>query len=156
MPSEVWLACRDKGSVGRGGENMNEFALHRPSTFWPPSPLQDPSLVFLPLTLSSCTPATSCHTFPLQRAYVSERMLCEARVAAGTGQRLIFVARPVCIPTACRRLRGQQLLPAQFPQPGVSPESLQTATARTFLATSGQKRCIYSKRQAVLVRAGNG
>lgn len=39
------------------------------------------------------------------------------------------MARPVCIPTACRRLEGQLLLPALFPQPGVSPESLQTATA---------------------------
>lgn len=50
--------------------------------------------------------------------------LCKARGAANTGQRLIFVARPVCIPTACRRLGGQLLLPAPFPHPRASPERL--------------------------------
>lgn len=50
--------------------------------------------------------------------------LCKARGGANTGQRLIFVARPVCIPTACRRLGGQLLLPAPFPHPRASPESI--------------------------------
>lgn len=34
------------------------------------------------------------------------------------------MAGPVCIPTACRRLGGQLLLPAPFPHPRASPDNL--------------------------------
>lgn len=56
--------------IQRRGKSMNEFATHRPFT----SPLYSkilPSSFFL----STCSSATSCHTFPLVCAYVSESVL---------------------------------------------------------------------------------
>lgn len=85
---------------------MNEFALHRPSTFWPPSPLQNPSLVFLPLTLSSCAPATSCRTFPLQCAYVSERMLVRSQSGGRYWPEANFCGQTSVYPDGLQASRG--------------------------------------------------
>ena len=112
-PSEVWLACTSRE------RNMNEFTpALQPSTSTLYSQILSPSLV-LPLhglQLRRVTLFHSCVRLSL-RVY-----LCEAN----SGQGLIFVAGSVCIPTACRRLRGQ-LFPAPFPRsllPRASPENL--------------------------------
>lgn len=109
-PSEVWLASTS------WERNMNEFTpALQPSTSTLYSQILSPLLV-LPLhapQLRRVTLFHSCVRLSL-RVY-----LCEAN----SGQRLIFVAGSVCIPTACRRLRGQ-LFPAPFPLPRASPENL--------------------------------
>lgn len=114
-PSEVWLARTEKG------RNMNEFITPRPSTSTLYSQILPAS--FSLATHSSTSPS---HTFPMVcTVRVSVRVyLSKARGAANTGQRLIFVARPVCVPAACRRLKGQLLLPAPFLHSRASSEPL--------------------------------
>lgn len=112
---EVWLA-RTR-SVRRGGGGEKYEWIYSSTLFLPFYSQILPSVFFL----STCWYLES--HFSTARASVSV-CLRRARRAANTGQRLIFVAGPVCIPTACRRLGGQLLLPAPFPHPGASPESL--------------------------------
>lgn len=107
LPSEVWLTHTEKGE-------KYEWIRNTPTLHFPPL-FQNSSFIFLPLYM------LLCHLLSRMSVRVYS---CKARGAANTGQRLIFVARPVCILTACRRLGGQLLLPAPFPHPRVSPESL--------------------------------
>lgn len=115
---EVWLARTRSVRRGVGGEKYEW--IYSSTLFLPFYSQILPSMFFL----STCWYLEShFSTGVCARASVSV-CLRRARRAANTGQRLIFVAGPVCIPTACRRLGGQLLLPAPFPHPGASPESL--------------------------------
>lgn len=77
----------------------------------PPLPLHPIPKLFLHLPSFLHAPRPPPVTLFHWCVHMSVRVYsCKARGAANTGQRLIFVARPVCILTARRRLGGQLLL----------------------------------------------